>query len=87
MDLQACLCFGLDLDEQQGSGFCYGYSVYQAEYTRNLLFDSGAQMEELFDRMLDRTRSRLDIPAIRTLLASRPGRIATARPARRRKTS
>ena len=27
----ACLCFGLDLAEQQRSGFGYGYSVYQAE--------------------------------------------------------
>jgi hypothetical protein len=27
----ACLCFGLDLDEQARSGFRYGYSVYQAE--------------------------------------------------------
>ena len=34
----ARLCFGLDLDEQQRSGFRYGYSVYQAEYSRNLLF-------------------------------------------------
>jgi hypothetical protein len=53
----ACLCFGLDLADQQCSGFCYGYSVYQAEYSRNLLFASGGQMEDLFDRMLDRTRS------------------------------
>jgi hypothetical protein len=29
----ACLCFGLDLDEQARSGFRYEYSVYQAEYT------------------------------------------------------
>ena len=29
----ACLCFGLDLDEQQRSGFVYDYSVYQVEYT------------------------------------------------------
>ena len=72
----ACLCFGLDLDEQDRSGFGYAYSVYQAEYSRNLLFRSGAQMEALFDRILDRTRSRLDIPAIRTLfgLYSRPHR-------------
>ena len=72
----ACLCFGLDLAEQEASGFRYAYSVYQAEYSRNLLFKSGAQMEELFDRMLDRTRSRLDIPAIRTLfgLKTRPHR-------------
>jgi len=70
----ACLCFGLDLAEQQASGFCYAYSVYQAEYSRNLLFRSGAQMEALFDRILDRTRSRLDIPALRTLfgLKTRP---------------
>src|SRR5262249_19094578 len=59
----ACLCFGLDLAEQQASGFRYAYSVYQAEYSRNLLFKSGAQMEALFDRILDRTRSRLGIPA------------------------
>ena len=63
----ACLCFGLDLDEQERSRLRYGYSVYQAEYGRNLLFRSGAQMEDLFDRMLDRTRSRLDIPALRTI--------------------
>jgi hypothetical protein len=70
----ACLCFGLDLAEQQASGFRYAYSVYQAEYSRNLLFKSGAQMEELFDRVLDRTRSRLDIPALRTIfgLKNRP---------------
>ena len=70
----ACLCFGLDLAEQERSGFGYAYSVYQAEYSRNLLFKSGAQMEELFDRVLDRTRSRLDIPALRTLfgLKARP---------------
>ena len=72
----ACLCFGLDLAEQERSGFRYGYSVYQAEYSRNLLFKSGAQMEALFDRILDRTRSRLDIPAIRTIfgLKNRPHR-------------
>ena len=70
----ACLCFGLDLEEQERSGFRYAYSVYQAEYSRNLLFKSGAQMEALFDRILDRTRSRLDIPALRTLfgLKARP---------------
>jgi hypothetical protein len=75
----ACLCFGLDLDEQERSGFRYAYSVYQAEYSRNLLFASGAQMEALFDRVLDRTRSRLDIPALRTLFGRK------ARPHRNRK--
>jgi len=70
----ACLCFGLDLAEQGMSGVRYSYTVYQAEYSRNLLFRSGAQMEDLFDRIIDRTRSRLDIPALRTLfgLKNRP---------------
>ena len=70
----ACLCFGLDLAEQARSGFCYAYSIYQAEYSRNLLFRSGGQMEDLFGRILDRTRSRLDIPTLRTLfgLKNRP---------------
>lgn len=72
----ACLCFGLDLAEQDISGFRYDYTIYQAEYSRNLLFRSGAQLEDLFDRIIDRTRSRLDIPAVRTIfgLYSRPHR-------------
>ena len=37
----ACLCFGLDTDEVLRSGFGYAYSVYQVEYSRNLLFADG----------------------------------------------
>jgi hypothetical protein len=75
----ACLCFGLDIDEQQRSGFSYGYSVYQAEYSRNLMFTIGAQMDQVFDRVVDRTRSRLDVPILRTLFGTkqRPGRNGT----------
>jgi hypothetical protein len=78
----ACLCFGLDLAEQERSGFRYGYAVYQAEYSWNLLFKSGARMEDLFDPILDRTRSQLDIPAIRTLFGvkTRPHRTRKAGP-------
>jgi hypothetical protein len=63
----ACLCFGLDLDEQHRSGFGYAYSVYQLEYSRNLIFESGAVMERAFDTVVDRTRARLDVPKLRTL--------------------
>ncbi len=63
----ACLCFGPGLAERARSGFGYSYSVYQAEYSRNLLFRSGGQREDLVDRIPGRTRSRLDIPALRTL--------------------
>jgi hypothetical protein len=75
----ACLCFGLDLDEQERSGFRYGYSVYQAEYSRNLMFKVGAQMDQVFNRVVDRTRPRLDVPTLRTLFGAkhRPGRNGT----------
>ncbi len=73
----ACLCFGLDLAEQRRSGFRYAYSVYQVEYSRNLLFRYGAVMDRVFDAVMDRTRSRLDVPTLRTLFgANRPRRPA-----------
>ena len=34
-----CLCFALSLQEQAQTGFRYDYSLYQVEYSRNLLFD------------------------------------------------
>jgi hypothetical protein len=72
----ACLCFGLDIDEQRRSYFRYSYAVYQLEYSRNLIFDSGRAMERLFDTVVDRTRSRLRVPALRTLfgVGQRPRR-------------
>ena len=78
----SCLCFGLDLAEQERSGFTYSYSVYQAEYSRNLLFRSGAQMDRVFNRIVDRTRSRLDVPTLRTLFGAktRPHHDRTAGP-------
>ena len=51
----ACLVFGLDLADQQRTCFIYDYSVYQVEYSRNLLFRSGGQMEDVFDAAVDRT--------------------------------
>jgi hypothetical protein len=80
----ACLCFGLDLDEQRRSGFGYNYSVYQVEYSRNLLFRSGAQMDRVFDTVVDRTRSRLDVPVLRTLFGAkaRPHRDRSGGPPR-----
>ena len=67
----ACLCFALDSGEQRRSGFGYNYSIYQVEYSRNLLFRVGAQMQQLFDRVVDRTRSRLDVPAVRTIFGAK----------------
>jgi hypothetical protein len=63
----ACLCFGLDVDEQRRSGFGYAYSIYQLEYSRNLIFACGRVMERAFDTVVDRTRARIDVPRLRTL--------------------
>jgi len=81
----ACLCFGLDAEEQARSGFRYEYSVYQAEYSRNLLFQSGGQMDRVFNTLVDRTRSRLDVPTLRTLFGAkqRPRRGGSADPSPR----
>jgi DNA-binding transcriptional ArsR family regulator len=63
----ACLGFALSLEEQQRSGFRYTFSVFQAEYSRNLLFTRGRVMEEVFDGVIDRTRSLLDIKTVKTI--------------------
>lgn len=67
----ACLCFALDIEEQERTRFRYAYSVYQVEYSRNLLFDIGAQMEQVFERMVDRTRAKLDVPRLRTIFGAK----------------
>jgi hypothetical protein len=67
----ACLCFALDSGEQRRSGFGYTYSIYQVEYSRNLPFSVGAQTQQLFDRIVDRTRSRLNVPAVRTIFGAK----------------
>ena len=63
----ACLCFALDMGEQERSGFHYGYSVYQAEYSRNLLFTRGRTMDQVFNGVIDRTRAPLQIRTLKTI--------------------
>ncbi len=66
-----CVCFALDIEEQERTGFRYAYSVYQVEYSRNLLFHLGGQMEQVFERMVDRTRARLDVSRVRTMFGAK----------------
>jgi len=56
-----CLCFALDLEEQMQSGFHYRYSNYQVEYSRNLIFEIGGQMDQVFQALIDRSRVLLDL--------------------------
>lgn len=64
----ACLCFALDSEERDRSGFRYQYSNYQMEYSRNLVFDIGHKMDQVFQALIDRSRSRLDLKTIKTIL-------------------
>jgi hypothetical protein len=66
-----CLCFALDLAEQEKSTFQYQYSVFQMEYSRNLLFRSGRQLEEIFQALIDRTRAPLDLDRIKTIFGDK----------------
>ncbi|MGH2771402.1 MAG: hypothetical protein ACRDJF_12910, partial [Actinomycetota bacterium] len=47
--------------------FAYSYSVYQVEVSRNLIFANGSELDALFGTMADRSRSRIDVPTLRTL--------------------
>ncbi|MGD0183113.1 MAG: hypothetical protein ABSC15_25160 [Terriglobales bacterium] len=63
-----CLCFALDLEEQKRSGFHYQYSNYSREYSRNLIFEIGGQMDQVFQALIDRSRVLLDLKTVRTIL-------------------
>ena len=67
----ACLCFALDWEEQQRSRFQYQYSNFQIEYSRNLLFDLGGNMEQVFQALIDRSRAPLRLDTIKTILGYR----------------
>jgi hypothetical protein len=64
----ACLCFALDLEDQERSSFQYNYSIYQIEQSRNLIFKSGRELEEVFQSLIDRTRRHLDVPKLKSIL-------------------
>jgi hypothetical protein len=63
----ACLCFLMPVAEQERVGMRYSWSVYQLEFSRNLLFSNGHQMESIFQSLIDRTRSALTARTIRTV--------------------
>ena len=64
----ACLGFALDSEERNRSGFRYQYSNYQMEYSRNLIFEIGHKMDQVFQALIDRSRSRLDLKKVKTIL-------------------
>lgn len=67
----ACLCFGLTREEQRRSGFAYQFSVYQIEYSRNLVFASGRELDEYYQSLVERIWPALDVPRIKTIFGRR----------------
>jgi DNA-binding transcriptional ArsR family regulator len=65
--LTQCLCLALDVAEQKKTHWQYAYSIYQIEYSRNLLFRSGRDLETVFQGLIDRTRGQLDLKTVLTI--------------------
>jgi len=63
-----CLWFGLDQKEQERSGFKYQYSIYQVEYSRNLLFKRGTQLDQMYQNLITLTREKLDIKRLLSMM-------------------
>jgi hypothetical protein len=55
-------------EEQKHSGFYYQYSNYQLEYSRNLIFEIGHKMDGVFQALIDRSRTRLNLKMVKTIL-------------------
>ncbi|MCK5266653.1 MAG: hypothetical protein KAR07_00670 [Spirochaetes bacterium] len=66
-----CLWFGLDQQEQERSGFKYQYSIYQVEYSRNLLFKRGTQLDQMYQNLITLTRQELDIKRLTTIMGKK----------------
>lgn len=65
--IYSCLWFVMDEKQQKATGFQYQYSIYQIEYSRNLLFKRGCQMDDVYQKIIDLTRGRLDIKRLKTI--------------------
>lgn len=77
------LCFAPDLADQERTGFRYHYSLFQAEYSRNLLFTSGQRMDRVLQPLIDRTpHGPLDLRTVKTLFGRRQRPSRDAKPFR-----
>jgi hypothetical protein len=62
-----CLCFALPSESCKRTGFAYQYSVFQLELSRNLLFLRGTTVDEVYQKLIDRTRRPLDLKQVKTI--------------------
>lgn len=69
--IYSCLWFVMDKKQQQVTGIQYKYSIYQIEYSRNLLFKRGRQMDDVYQKIIDLTRGRLNIERLKTIFGKK----------------
>ena len=69
--IYSCLWFVMDKKQQQATGIYYNYSIYQIEYSRNLLFTRGRQMDTVYQKIIDLTRGRLNIERLKTIFGKK----------------
>ena len=67
----SCLYFGLSREDQARSRFAYTYSIFQLELSRNLLFKRGATLDEVYQKLIDRTRQPLALDQLKTVFGQR----------------
>ena len=69
--IYSCLWFVMDKKQQEDTGFLYDYSIYQIEYSRNLLFTRGRQMDTVYQKIIDLTRGRLNIKRLKMIFGKK----------------
>jgi hypothetical protein len=67
----SCLLFALDLEEQQRTGFRYSYSAYQIEYSRNIVFKRGSDLDAIYQHLVDLSRNSFQIEKIKTIFGTK----------------
>jgi hypothetical protein len=69
--IYSCLWFVMDKKQQAATGIKYKFSIYQIEYSRNLLFKRGRLVDNVYQKIIDITRGRLDIKTLKTIFGKR----------------
>lgn len=67
----AVLPFAMDLHQREKTGFGYSWRIFQLEYSRDFIFKSGRVMNEAFQSLIDRSRSKYDLKQVKTIFGVR----------------
>lgn len=63
--------FAIRAEERIRTRFAYDWRLFQLEYSRDYIFHSGRTMEEIFQAVIDRNRSRLSLKDVKTIFGAR----------------